>query len=94
LGELTPRQAKRVRAWQPVRRRGLWHFMLVRGVAGWGLVMFAILGVGTPLLRGQGLMAEQLVFSAVLWTVSGLYWGWSVYAFSDWYVARLEARDR
>lgn len=73
-----------------MEEKGLWHFVMVRGVLGWGLPMSLVMGIwrwsrapGTP-------TPEEIAFIAVLCTVGGLFWGVCVYKITGWTIRRQE----
>lgn len=82
----------RMRKWERVRTKGLWHFVLVRGVLGWGVPMFAFMAVLLPLVshRPQAFEPRTLAINAVLWPSAGFLWGLLTYAA----MARLFKNDR
>jgi uncharacterized membrane protein len=78
------------RRWDTVRAKGLWHFVLFRGVLYWGATMFAVMSILLPLLshRPHAFETRTLLINAVIWLVAGVAW-----ALLTWWLSeRLYAR--
>lgn len=67
----------RNRQWNTVRAKGLWHFVLFRGVLFWGMTMFVFMSILLPLFsrRPHAFEPRTLLINAVIWLVSGVAWG-------------------
>ena len=80
------REAQRAR-WQWLRQLGFWKYVLRFGVIGWGLPMFVVM---TFFVNSHGdRLGDRLrsvwwiVFSAVLWGLAGLWFGWMTWKSSE-----------
>jgi hypothetical protein len=78
LFQVTPRQRER---WQQQRAKGKKHFVIYRGILGWGGIMFVSMSAldyyslfGWTLTFDSA-YASKLVLNLILWPVAGLVWG-------------------
>ncbi|MEM1380606.1 MAG: hypothetical protein AAGH41_08280 [Pseudomonadota bacterium] len=85
---MADKHAKRMDAWEKLSAKGFWHFVLMRGVLGWGAVMFVLMTGGRWVTSDEQLSPEFIAFSAVLWTCGGLVWGVLTYKLTEWGVRR------
>lgn len=71
--------------WETERTRGRRRFVLLKGVAGWGLPMFIALGVAMPWWSGryERLTPPALAISAAVWLAGGLLFGLLTWHFSE-----------
>lgn len=76
--------------WEKVRSRGKRHFVLIRGVLGWGLVMFLFMTVFSHFQK-TGFKAPSfddisitiIVINAVIWPIAGFVWGACTWSITD-----------
>ena len=71
--------------WPAIRARGLWHFVLVKGVAFWGGLMFLAMLAMTGLRLGFD-HPRYLLMAAValpLCAIGGLGWGLLTWYFNE-----------
>jgi len=63
--------------WARIRGRGARHFVLVRGVLGWGLTMFVVMGLGFAglTLGAAAYTPKFLALNAWLWLAGGALFG-------------------
>ena len=69
-----PLDAKSYRRWQKAREGGKTRFVLLFGVAGWGLLT-ALLFSMIPLLFGNSFDWFRAALAFVLFPVGGIFWG-------------------
>ena len=73
-------------AWAAKRQNGFVRFVLVSGLLGWGLPMFALMA-GGPAFFGFPHKADSTIFfwlsQAIVWAVCGLFFGWSMWVYSE-----------
>jgi hypothetical protein len=70
-------------AWVAMRTKGRWHFVLVRGVLGWGGAMFFAMGL-MPVLSHRREPSWPYFFSqAIIWTIGGALFGLAVWTWSE-----------
>ena len=71
--------------WPAIRARGMWHFVLLKGVAFWGGLMFAFM-VATMLYRfgpAHPRFPLLLVVALPLCAIGGLAWGLLTWFFNE-----------
>ncbi|MBS0380660.1 MAG: hypothetical protein JSS29_19430 [Proteobacteria bacterium] len=79
--------APRKRAsWATTRQEGFAHYVVVRGVCGWGLAMFTGMALMPVLLHRRPASLPALALQAAIWLVAGLAfgigtWSWNEFLF-------------
>ena len=71
--------------WPAIRARGMWHFVLLKGVAFWGGLMFAFMTVLMLLQLGAAHPRLPLVLAVAvpLCAFGGLCWGLLTWIFNE-----------
>ena len=71
--------------WPAIRARGMWHFVLLKGVAFWGGLMFAFLGVMMLVQFGAAHPRFPLLLAVALplCAIGGLAWGLLTWYFNE-----------
>lgn len=71
--------------WPAIRARGMWRFLLVKGVALWGGLMFAFMVVMMLVRFGAGHPRFPLLIGVALplCAVGGLAWGVLTWIFNE-----------
>ena len=71
--------------WPAIRARGMWRFVLVKGVALWGGLMLALMGAVMLLQLGTGHPRLPLVLAVAvpLCAFGGLCWGLLTWIFNE-----------
>jgi len=73
-------------SWAVVRSKGMWHFVLRRGVLSWGVPMYLLMACG-PALFGIPYRTEPTLFywiwQAGLWTVASALFALAVWSLSE-----------
>ena len=85
---MSDQRQKRLEAWEKVSAKGFWHFVLIRGVFGWGVFMFVFMTGWRWIIADTPLTPEMVAFNAVLWATAGLLWGTLTYKLTQWMVMR------
>ena len=80
--------------WPAIRARGMWHFVLLKGVAFWGGLMFAFMTVAMLLQLGPGHARLPLVLAIAvpLCAFGGLCWGLLTWIFNERILRALQQR--
>ncbi len=84
LSNMTPKQLKR---WELIRKRGKRHFVLYRGILGWGLWMFIVMTIFGHLNQVdfqlsflETISIPMVITNLIVWTIAGYVfgqWTWS-----------------
>ncbi|MEM9838482.1 MAG: hypothetical protein AAF830_04925 [Pseudomonadota bacterium] len=74
--------------WAQMEEKGFWHFVLMRGVLGWGVAMFIAMNTFRYFRTDAFPSAETLALSAVVWTAGGILWGGITYKLTGWSIRR------
>jgi len=74
------KQARSVR-WEQIKRRGIWRFVFLRGVLGWGLACGIIAIIFEVLSRKEEALPWYLVLG--LFLPGGFIWGLATWFVSD-----------
>ena len=71
--------------WPAIRARGMWRFVLVKGVAFWGGLMLAFMAIAMTLQLGPSHPRLPLVLAVAvpLCAVGGLAWGLLTWLFNE-----------
>ncbi|QIL20872.1 hypothetical protein [Thermomonas sp. HDW16] len=71
--------------WPAIRARGMWHFVLVKGVAFWGGLMLAFMTVMMLIQLGPSHPRLPLVLAVAvpLCAIGGLVWGLLTWIFNE-----------
>ena len=71
--------------WPAIRARGMWRFVLVKGVAFWGGLMLAFMAIVMTLQLGPSHPRLPLVLAVAvpLCAVGGLAWGLLTWLFNE-----------
>jgi len=72
---------EKIRIWRANQELGRDRWVLTHGVMGWGTTMFLVT-TAVSLFSGEtdSHMRSHLVIGMILWPISGLIWGISVWA--------------
>ncbi len=75
---MSERQEKHIKAWEAIRAKGKWNFILKWGVLGFGGMMFLLMGLALPYLMHwpNSLTAKTLAIQAVISLIDGLILGY------------------
>jgi hypothetical protein len=79
-------QAERLARWEKIKQGGIWRFMLLRGVLGWGFTC-GIIGVVFELTSHK---AEAFAWYLILglFLVAGFVWGLGMWFVTMWSYSR------
>ena len=71
--------------WPAIRARGMWHFVLLKGVAFWGGLMLAFMAIAMTLQLGIAHPRLPLVLAVAvpLCAIGGLVWGLLTWFFNE-----------
>ena len=70
--------------WAEARKESIYSFILLRGLVAWGLPMFiAITFFVNDAFDESGLIVSHVVINAVAWTIGGLFFGASIWYFTE-----------
>jgi len=73
-----------LKKWEAKRKGGRLRFMMLTGVLGWGLPMFILMTfVVDHWWKGHPLTQQGMLVPAVVWFVSGLFFGWVIWGLSE-----------
>ena len=80
--------------WPAIRARGMWSFVLRKGVAFWGGLMFAFLGLVMAIQLGLAHPRLPLVLAVALplCAIGGLCWGLLTWYFNERTLRALQHR--
>jgi hypothetical protein len=81
------------RSWATTRQRGWRHFVLVRGVLGWGGFVFVATTLPSILTHRPGHSWELILVRAVLWAIGGAGFGLAVWCLMEWLFKRQSKAD-
>jgi hypothetical protein len=79
----SPRVLKRT-SWAITRQKGRWHFVLARGVFGWGGAMFVGMGLMPVLMHRHEPSWSYLVWQAFVWSLAGAFFGFTTWSWFEW----------
>ena len=91
------RAERRIAArWPAIRARGMWHFVLVRGIAFWGGLMFVAILAMTGLRLGFDHPRYPLLAALALplCAIGGLAWGFLTWIFNERIHRALQQQSR
>ena len=71
--------------WPAIRARGMWHFVLLKGVGFWGGLMLAFMAIAMTLQLGPSHPRLPLVLAIAvpLCAIGGLIWGLLTWTFNE-----------
>ena len=71
--------------WPAIRARGMWHFVLLKGIVFWGGLMFAFLAIMMLLQFGAAHPKFPLLLAVALplCAIGGLVWGLLTWFFNE-----------
>jgi uncharacterized BrkB/YihY/UPF0761 family membrane protein len=90
-------QELRLARWERIKQRGIWRFILIRGVLGWGLpggILFSIFQIysSKPL---PFLWYFSVLIILGLWVVGGVFFGLFMWFITMWSYSRaLKSKNR
>jgi len=71
--------SKFIDQWREIRLRGKDHFVITRGIIGFGLCLGSLLFVLNSLLEyfrdGRTPHISKFIIDVALWTLGGMFWG-------------------
>ena len=72
-------------AWSKVRAKGLWRFVLINGLLGYGGLMFVFTSLLSPYIRqsAEMLSPDRLAMNAAIWALAGMTWAALTWHFSE-----------
>jgi hypothetical protein len=78
--------------WPAIRARGMWHFVLRKGVGFWGGLMFAFMAVVMTVQLGIAHPRLPLVLAVAvpLCAIGGLAWGLLTWIFNERILSALQ----
>ncbi len=82
------KQARRLERLRQVRARGRWHFILWRGVVGWGVSTAVLYSLLMAWLEADRTFFDYASFALVRFPIVGFFWG----AFMWWWSERMWQR--
>lgn len=65
----------RERAWQLLRKKGRYHFIIFRGVLFWGLFTAIFMSVFQYFILPDQLQTHNIVINFILFPIAGFVWG-------------------
>ena len=71
-------------SWAVTRQKGRWHFVLVRGVLGWGSAMFVGMSLMPVLMHRHEPTWSYLVRQVCVWAIGGACFGYATWSWSEW----------
>jgi len=74
---------KQLQRWEKVRQKGRLRFILLTGVAGWGLPMFAVMTFVVNRRPDSPPTPSFILVSAVIWALGGAVFGLSMWTISE-----------
>jgi hypothetical protein len=80
-------------SWAITRQKGCWHYVLMRGILGWGLAMFVGMGLMPVFMHRRELSWSYFVSQALVWTLAGAFFGFATWSWYEWLFKRQSARD-
>jgi hypothetical protein len=81
---LDGKSVRRRPSWAVTRQKGRWHFVLVRGVFGWGSAMFVGMGLMPVLMHRHEPTWSYVVRQACVWAIGGACFGFATWSWSEW----------
>jgi hypothetical protein len=75
--------SKRMDAWATTRQKGKWHFVVARGVLGWGLPMFFGMSMIPVLIHQVQPSFDYVVSRLLIWAAAGALFGFAIWFFSE-----------
>lgn len=81
-------------AWFATRTKGRWHFVLMRGVLGWGGAMFFAMALLPVLMHRREPSWPYFFSQAIIWTIGGALFGLAVWTWSEWQFRKRSSRDQ
>jgi hypothetical protein len=79
-------QQFRLARWERIKRGGMWRFVILRGVLGWGLTMGIIGIIFERVSRKEEAFAWYLILGLCL--VGGCVWGLAMWFLTMWSYSR------
>jgi hypothetical protein len=78
-------------SWAVTRQKGRLHFVLVRGVLGWGSAMFVGMSLMPVLMHRHEPTWSYLVRQVCVWAIGGACFGFATWSWSEWLFKRQSA---
>ncbi|MGN8062495.1 hypothetical protein ACTJK4_12620 [Ralstonia sp. 22111] len=75
--------SRRMDAWATTRQKGKWHFVVVRGLLGWGSPMFFGMSVVPVFLHRVQPSLGYFVSQLLIWATGGALFGFVIWHFSE-----------
>jgi hypothetical protein len=88
---LSGKAVRKRASWAVTRQKGRWHFVLVRGVLGWGGAMFVGMGLMPVLMHRHEPSWSYFVSQAFVWAMGGAFFGSASWSWSEWLFKRQSA---
>jgi len=76
----------RLARWERIKQGGIWRFVLLRGILGWGLPMGIIGIIFERVSRKEEAFAWYLILG--LWVLGGFVWGLAMWFVTMWSYSR------
>lgn len=80
-------------SWAVTRQKGCWHYVLVRGVLGWGFAMFFAMGLMPLLTQHREPTLPYLVVQVSVWAIGAAVFGLATWVWMEWLFKRQSASD-
>jgi hypothetical protein len=90
LSNLLELSASQLKSWEKTRLKGKRHFILYRGVLGWGLYMFFVMtfyshlkAVDFEFSALDSISLSIVVINITVWMIGGFLYGWWTWSLSE-----------
>lgn len=92
LSNLLELSDSQLKSWEKTRLKGKRHFILYRGVLGWGLYMFFVMTFYSHLkavdfkfsaLNFNSISLSIVVINITVWMIGGFLYGWWTWSLSE-----------
>lgn len=80
--------------WAKTRIKGKWNFILTKGIFGWGMFMYVIMGILPAVNGSTDSDVQYFIWQALLWGSAGALFGGVIWYFSEsQYVKKLNGKS-
>ncbi|MDE2427150.1 MAG: hypothetical protein KGM99_00380 [Burkholderiales bacterium] len=70
---------KRLQRWANTRRKGLWRFILMNGVLGWGVTTAILWSIFMSMTSQNFDFKTRFPLALVIFPLGGIFWGYFVW---------------